>query len=171
MDPNLEQKIYAIERPSQKLLAVYFLQSLMALLAFPFVFVPLWFKFLTLKYKFDDEGVNASWGLIWKRQVFLTYGRIQDIHVSRGLIERWFNLASVDIQTASGSAAAELSIVGLHEYDEIRDFLYSKMRGFKSDSGTSSETDQSSEDSEALTLLRDIRDEIKKLNQPGTRYV
>lgn len=170
MDPNIEAKIYAIERPSSKLLVVYFIQSAMALLAFPMVFVPLWFKYLTLKYKFDDEGINASWGLIWKRQVYLTYGRIQDIHVSRGLVERWLNLATVDIQTASGSATAELSIVGLHEFDQIRDFLYSKMRGFKSDDAKPTESVEDN-DTEALALLREIRDEIKKLKQPGSEYV
>lgn len=170
MDPNLEAKIYAIERPSGKLMVVYFIQSAMALLAFPFVFVPLWFKYMTLVYKFDNEGVSASWGVIFKRQVYLTYGRIQDIHLSRGLVERWLDLGTVDIQTASGSATAELSIVGLHEYDEIRDFLYSKMRGYKTDSSSEvSETD--SNDEEALNLLREIRDEIKKMNQPGSEYV
>jgi putative membrane protein len=170
VDPNLEVKIYAIERPSSKLMVVYFIQSAMALLAFPLVFVPLWFKYLTLKYKFDHEGVSASWGVIFKRQVYLTYGRIQDIHLSRGLVERWLNLGTVDIQTASGSASAELSIVGLHEYDEIRDFLYSKMRGYKSDA-PSQDGEASSNDEEALHLLREIRDEIKKINQPGNHYV
>lgn len=170
MDPNLEAKIYAIERPSSKLMVVYFIQSAMALLAFPLVFFPLWFKYLTLKYKFDNEGVSAAWGVIFKRQVYLTYGRIQDIHVSRGLIERWLNLGTVDIQTASGSATAELSIVGLHEYDGIRDFLYSKMRGYKSDP-PSQDSETTTNDEEALSLLREIRDEIKKMNQPGSEYV
>lgn len=170
MDPNIEAKIYAIERPSSKLMVVYFIQSLMALLAFPAVFFPLWFKYLTLRYKFDREGISASWGVIFKRQVYLTYARIQDIHVSRGLVERWLGLATVDIQTASGSATAELSIVGLHEFDEIRDFLYSKMRGYKTDSPKPADT-QTADDSEALLLLREIRDEIKKMNQPGSHYV
>lgn len=170
MDPNTEAKIYAIERPSSKLMVVYFIQSALALFAFPFVFVPLWFKYLTLRYKFDQEGISAAWGVIFKRQVYLTYARIQDIHVSRGLVERWLNLATVDIQTASGSATAELSIVGLHEYDAIRDFLYSKMRGYKADTPKTAES-QTNDDAEALSLLREIRDEIKKMNQPGSHYV
>lgn len=129
MDDALAQRIYALKRPSPMLLWYYLVGSLVALCLFPFVFVPLYFKYKTLEYQFDDRGVRASWGILFRREVFLTYGRIQDIHLNRGLIERWMNLGTVNIQTASGSAGAELSIVGLHEYEAIRDFLYSRMRG------------------------------------------
>ncbi|HSH17618.1 MAG TPA: PH domain-containing protein, partial [Verrucomicrobiae bacterium] len=55
--------------------------------------------------------------------------RIQDIHLSSNLIERWLGLARIQIQTASGSSSAEMSIEGLLEFETVRDFLYSKMRG------------------------------------------
>jgi hypothetical protein len=35
----------------------------------------------------------------------------------------------VQVQTASGSAGAEMTIEGLREFEEIRDYLYGKMRG------------------------------------------
>ena len=37
--------------------------------------------------------------------------------------------ATRSIQTASGSAGAEMSIQGIKEFSELRDFLYSRMRG------------------------------------------
>jgi putative membrane protein len=63
--------------------------------------------------------------------VILNYSRIQDIHLSSNVVERWLGLAKVEIQTASGSAKAEMTIEGLTEFEAIRDFVYTKMRGIK----------------------------------------
>lgn len=163
MDPQIEQKIFALERPSPKLVMLYLVRSLAALVMFPFVFAPLYCKYISLRYHFDQEGVGASWGILFKKQVFLTYARIQDIHVTRGLLERWLKLGTVEVQTASGSAMAELSIVGLEEYDAIRDFLYSKMRGARGE--LNEESEASEEEPESLQLLMQIRDELRSIRQ------
>lgn len=172
MDEQQQAKIYSIERPSSKLLTVYFLNSLATLLAFPVVFGTLFCKYITLRYKFEEEGVSASWGVLFRRQVYLTYARIQDIHVSRGLVERWLGIGTVDIQTASGSATAELSIAGMEEYETIRDFLYSKMRGYREERKRAAEETGSGE---ALELLNAIRDEMRgirtALEQRGGGHV
>jgi putative membrane protein len=69
------------------------------------------------------------WGILFRREINLTYSRIQDIHLTSNFVERWLGLARVQIQTASGSASAEMTIEGVKEYEIVRDFLYSKMRG------------------------------------------
>jgi uncharacterized protein len=121
--------IFALTRPDRKLLTLYFIYSLAANVAFPFVFVPLLCRYITLRYRFDKEGVSVAHGLLWRRETYLTYARIQDIHVSRNIFERWLGLGAVEIQTASGSSSAEESIVGVREFNEIRNFLYARMRG------------------------------------------
>ncbi len=171
ISPELEQKIFQIKRPHSNLFWLYFFRSLAALIMFPFVFVPLLCKYYTLQYQFEDEGVGASWGVFFKRQVFLTYGRIQDIHVNRSLIERWLNLGTVEIQTASGSAGAELSIVGLMEYQQVRDFLYSKMRGARAlePSQKQQQTPVSTQPAPAMPVLASIRDELRSLRTSTTQ--
>jgi len=121
--------IYALTRPDDKLLTLYVIYSLLATAAFPFIFPPLYFRFKTLRYRFDEKGVAVSYGLLWRRESYLTYARIQDIHVSRNIFERWLGLGSVEIQTAAGSANAAEAIVGVRRYDDIRNFLYARMRG------------------------------------------
>ncbi|MGC9329017.1 MAG: PH domain-containing protein, partial [Candidatus Hinthialibacter sp.] len=79
------------------------------------------------------------------------------------LLERWLKLGTVEVQTASGSATAELSIVGLEEYDAIRDFLYSKMRGARGE--LNEESEASEEEPESLQLLMQIRDELRSIRQ------
>lgn len=69
------------------------------------------------------------WGVLFRREIHLTSARIQDIHLSSNVVERWLGLARIEIQTASGSAKAEMTIHGVRESEELRDFLYSRMRG------------------------------------------
>jgi hypothetical protein len=46
-------------------------------------------------------------------------------------VERWLGLGKLLVQTASGSSSAEMTLEGLKEFEAVRDFLYSKMRGVK----------------------------------------
>ena len=120
-----------IERPSPKLLRYYILKCLLAGPAFPFVLIPHYFKYHTLRYRFDSEGVSMRWGILFRREIILNYSRIQDIHLSSNLIERWLGLAKIEIQTAAGSASAEMTLEGIVEFEAVRDFLYAQMRGTK----------------------------------------
>ena len=153
--------IRAIQRPHRNLLKLYFLQAAATLIAFPFVFLPLYFRYHTLKYTFDDEGISASWGLLFKREIFLTYRRIQDIHVSRNLIERWLGIGKVEIQTASGSSSAELTLEGMEHWDAVRDYLYRKMRG----TGSGRSPTVAAEVDETVALLRAIKTDVEAVRR------
>jgi putative membrane protein len=126
-----EQHIFALERPDASLWTLYLIR---AVLSGPFVVVTLplfFFRYRTLRYRFDEEGIHMRVGVLFRREVNLTYARIQDIHLQSGVIQRWLGLADIQIQTASGSASAELVIEGFKEFEIIRDFLYARMRGTK----------------------------------------
>jgi uncharacterized membrane protein YdbT with pleckstrin-like domain len=169
----------SITRPDPALMNYYTIVSLLTVVAFPFVFVPLYFKYRTLQYAFDEKGVQMSWGMLFHREIYLTYRRIQDIHVSRNVIQRWLGLATVAVQTASGSSGAEMSIEGIRQPERLRDFLYAKMRGAQ-DSPSSAAAGEPTDvaegasgaeatggqpsadlDAEALALLKAIRDELR----------
>jgi uncharacterized protein len=120
---------YEITRPTKSLLWYYVLVSFAAGPFFPILLAPLFFKYETLRYKFDQKGVSMSWGILFRRETVLTYRRIQDIHLTRNILQRWMGLASVAIQTASGNAGAEMTIEGILEAEPLRDFLYAQMRG------------------------------------------
>jgi len=124
-------EIFAIERPDSSLMSYYVLASLVAGPFFPFVLLPLYFRYHTMRYRFSDEGVSMRWGILFRKEINLTFARIQDIHLTSNFVERWLGLARIQIQTASGSAKAEMTIEGIGEYRALRDFLYSRMRGAK----------------------------------------
>ena len=119
----------AITRPDKKLLHYYLIVAILSGPALPILLPLLLFKYETLRYRFDDQGIAMTWGFLFRQEVYLTYRRIQDIHLTRGLIQRWLGLSTVTVQTASGSAMPVMAIEGILQSEELRDFLYSKMRG------------------------------------------
>jgi len=72
-----------------------------------------------------------SWGILFRREIIVNYARIQDIHLRSNVVERWLGLARILVQTASGNSSAEMTIEGIKEFEALRDFLYSRMRGVK----------------------------------------
>jgi putative membrane protein len=150
----------SITRPEPALLRYYLITSLFALIAFPIVFLPRLFRYETLRYAFDDEGVAMSWGFIFRKEIYLTYRRIQDIHVTRNLIQRWLGLADVAVQTASGGSDVEMVIEGVREPDVLRDFLYRNMRGARGTEPPAAVVTPSADD-EVTQLLREIRDSLR----------
>jgi uncharacterized membrane protein YdbT with pleckstrin-like domain len=158
----------AITRPDERLMKYYVIVALLTLLAFPITLVALWIKYRTLRYRFDDEGVWRAQGILWRREVNVAYRRIQDIHLTSGLLQRWMGLATVSIQTAAGSANPELTIDGVLEAEALRDFLYTKMRGVRDHAHAGAATPKAAAlaggaPDEALALLTDIRDGLRRL--------
>lgn len=146
----------AITRPAPALMRYYALLALLSGPLFPITIIPLACKYLTLRYRFDGQGISMSWGVLFRREILLTYRRIQDIHLTRNLLQRWLGLASVAVQTASGSAAAEMTIEGILEAEALRDFLYSQMRGARDEDADAHEPHEDAD--EPLRLLTEIRD-------------
>ncbi len=148
-------------RPDPALLHYYLLVAALAVIGFPFVILPLYCRYRTLQYRFDEKGVSMAWGVLFKREVYLTYRRIQDIHVTRNIFHRWLGLADVSVQTASGSSGAEMTIEGIRDPQGLRDFLYSKMRGARGEADESGEAAPTAD--ESLSLLREIRDALRRI--------
>ncbi len=159
---DAEDRVRAIRRPHPKLFRYYVLFSLITGPAFPFVFAFLFLRYRTLNYRFDDEGVTMSWGALFKREISLTYSRIQDIHVRSNAVERWLGLSRLLVQTASGSAKAEMKVEGLLELSAVRNFMYSRMRGARAGApATAAPAQVAADDSAALaSTLREIAREM-----------
>ena len=164
MQSELEQRIFAIHRPSPALFKYYVLLSFLVGPLFVFPLVYLYFRYHTMRYAFDDEGISMRWGILFRREITLTYARIQDIHLTSNILERWLKLARIQIQTASASAAAEMTIEGVHEFEAVRDFLYTKMRGVrgKPAAAAAPKDDLASALREVAAELRAVREALEK---------
>lgn len=167
--PPQTHAIFALERPHPRLWTLYLIRSVLTGPAIILSLPLLYFRYYTLRYRFDDEGVHMRVGILFRREVNLTYARIQDIHLRSGFIQRWLGLADLQIQTASGNAGAELVIEGFKEYEAIRDFLYSRMRGARSDrhlpAAPASPSNPSASDPQTAAILLEIRDELRRTRE------
>lgn len=171
-DP-VPENISRLERPHPALWTYYVIVSICTgpglIASLPY----LYFRYHTLRYRFDGEGIHMKVGILFRREVNLTYARIQDIHLRSGIIQRWLGLANVQIQTASGSSGPELVIEGFKEFEAIRDFLYTRMRGYQTHTATT-KTEPSSPgaavsvpagEQETLLVLTSIRDELRRTRE------
>lgn len=162
VDPS---RIYSITRPDPSLLTLYVLYSILTFVMFPIVLTYLLIRYYTLQYRFDDQGVRMSHGLLFRSESLVQYSRIQDLHISRGLLERWLGLATIQVQTAAGSASPEMTLVGIRNFEEVRDFMYSRMRGARYGEEDPSAPEHSGKPDEVVALLTEIRNELRWLRE------
>ena len=172
----------ALERPSPNLLTYYLLAGLCTgpglVVAIPAFII----RYNTLRYRFEESGLRMQVGLFFRKEVVVAFRRIQDIHVSRNLVQRWLGIASVSVQTASGNALPEIVLEGVTDPDSVRDWLYERMRGAKGHVGQpvlrltpTTETSPSvppkldAQEGEVTELLRGIRDNLARLVEKSAR--
>jgi len=175
-----EQEIYALKRPVTNLMVYYILMSLLLGPFFFVILIPFYFRYITLRYRFDEEGISMRWGIFFRREINLTYTRIQDIHLMSNVVERWLGLARIKIQTASGSSQAEMTIEGIEASSALRDFLYARMRGTRTEAGAGQTASASPTEgalggttvAELTRTLQEVATEVRRLrlamgqNQP-----
>ena len=154
-------EIARLERPRKELLTWYFLKALATTFAFPLTMLLFYFRYHTMRYRFDEEGIHLSWGILMRHEIMLNYSRIQDIQLHSNVIERWLGLTRIEVQTAAGAADSEMTLEGLPSPEAMRDFLYSRMRGAHSaapgDSNVPSDPLQS--------VLLDVAAELRSIRE------
>ena len=160
--PGIPSEIAGITRPKRELMKWYFCKALATTFAFPITIVLLYFRFHTMRYRFDEEGIHMSWGILVRREILLNYSRIQDIHLHSNVIERWLGLARIEIQTAAGSSGSEMTLEGLPDPEAMRNFLYSRMRGAHDKHAGPVADPLASVLTEIASELKAIRDAIEK---------
>lgn len=153
-------------RPIPALMKYYALTSLVAGPFFVFPLIALVARYRSLRYHLDEEGISMRWGILFRREVSLSYARIQDIHLSSNVVERWLGLAKLQVQTASGSAKAEMTVEGVPDLDGMRDFFYARMRGARGElepPDAGAEALPTGEPDELTATLRAVASELRAL--------
>jgi uncharacterized membrane protein YdbT with pleckstrin-like domain len=158
--------IAVIGRPCPALMKYYVLKALATNVAAPVTLILLYFRFHTMRYRFDAEGIHMAWGILMRHEIMLNYSRIQDIQLRSNFVERWLGLTRIEIQTASGSSGSEMTLEGIADHAKMRDFLYSQMRGVRDQHHAS--TVPGAPDSLA-GILTEVADELRAIRQSMER--
>jgi uncharacterized protein len=165
-----DEEVLTIERPHKDLWRYYLIGSFALGPLFPILMVYGTIRFKTMRYRFTSEGISMSWGILFRREIIIQYSRIQDIHLRSNVLERWLGLAKVLVQTASGSAGAEMTLEGLKQFEAVRDFLYHRMRGVKDDERVpgrtkSGDTSGTAAAGELVEVLQAVATELRAIRQ------
>lgn len=128
---------------------LFSLETWIGVLAALFSFVPLivaslitlyWIsKFhSSLVYVLEDDKITIKKGVWWKTKSFVPYNRITNVVIYQGPISRRFDLAKLAIQTAGfsgttsrGTKVAEAEILGIKNFEEVKDFVMTLIKGMK----------------------------------------
>lgn len=83
-------------------------------------------------YLLREKDISYKRGLIFYKQISVTFNRIQHVEVSQGILAKLFGLSSVKIFTAGGSAS-DLSIPGLLTADaqKLKAFISEKISRYE----------------------------------------
>ena len=85
---------------------------------------PAAFRYFTTRFRITEAALELKSGLIFRQDRTIPLERIQNVTVSRSLIERALNVATLKIETASGGEAeASLSVVKFEDIDSIESQL------------------------------------------------
>jgi len=135
-------------------------------------FVAFWIRRYcsSISYLFTEDEIIAERGVWWKRKSVVPYNRITNIDVIQGPLSRRFGLGTVRVQTAGysgtggGGRVAELSILGVKNFEEIKDFITNLVRGIKpiAVEAEAEPTTLRNLILQILTELRKIREAIEK---------
>ena len=103
------------------------------------VFAAYWIEkyYESVSYKLTETDIIVKRGVWWKKVKFVPYNRITNLEIHQGPISRRLRLARISIQTAGYSyggghgQAAEASIFGVKNYEEIKEEILKFIRRFR----------------------------------------
>jgi membrane protein YdbS with pleckstrin-like domain len=88
--------------------------------------------FRVLEYAIDDDGVKMSGGVVWKKFVTVPYSKITNVDITRGPLQRLFNIGTIHVQTAGAAGKqgekAELKLVGIRDLEKVREVIIENIK-------------------------------------------
>lgn len=93
-------------------------------------------RFKTTRYVMTNLGVYKITGILFKRVQYVRYDKIFRIKIIRGLIDIMCETGAVGVfiknpettKVKAGVACPELIITGVHEYQQVYNFIISKLK-------------------------------------------
>ena len=119
-------------------------------------------------YIVTDRSLRIRSGVVWLREITMTFANVQGIRVSANPIERLLGLANVDVQSAGGGGSDASKarpsghlarFAGVDNAAEIRDLIVERLRVYR-DSGLGERTVEAQEP-HALAAAREVLQETR----------
>jgi len=134
------------------------------------IWIPAAFK--ALEYTIDDDGVKMKGGVVWKKYVTVPYSKITNVDITRGPLQRLYNIGTIHVQTAGAAGKqgekAELKLAGIRDLEKVREVIIENIKDLNySGSGRMKKELPSGGETvskDILNELRNIKSILKKKN-------
>ncbi len=120
-------------------------------------------------YELTPEKIVINRGIIVKKSVAIPYGRIQNVNVVKGPIQRFFSIATIKMETAGSSgqyARTEGNLPGIRNPEKLAEKITSQVTGIKRDKeGIGAEVKVEGTEAVLTEILKEIkhlRNDLKK---------
>ena len=94
------------------------------------IWIPAAFK--ALEYTIDEDGVKMKGGVVWKKYVTVPYSKITNVDITRGPLQRLFNIGTIHVQTAGAAGKqgekAELKLAGIRDLEKVREVIVENIK-------------------------------------------
>ncbi|MGC7133508.1 PH domain-containing protein [Listeria ivanovii subsp. ivanovii] len=117
--------------------AIYVIVVLVILL----ILTPAVLKYITYKYILEDQGIRIKYGLIFRKNTYIPYERIQTVQKKQWFFFIPFDVCQILIETAGGNGKAEADLVAVPVgvVDELKDLRDGKKQAIKEEHVTDEE--------------------------------
>ena len=123
----------------------------------------------SIKYVFAEDEIVVEKGVWWKTKSVVPYNRVTNVNIYQGPLSRRYGIGRLAIQTAgfsgvnsSGQKTAEADIIGIRDFDKIKDEVMGFVKGTKPVAVEAKAEFVKDGNSEVLEELRRIRIAVEK---------
>lgn len=119
--------------PDQEAITVRFLQISLGITVFLIIFSYIWavLTYNNYRYRLDEKNFRSEKGVIFKRYLSIPYGRIQNLEIRRGIIDRILGLSTLYIETAGKGIEGEIPGLSRESTERLREELIKKVEILK----------------------------------------
>ena len=126
------------------------------------IWIPAAFK--ALEYTIDDDGVKMHGGVVWKKYVTVPYSMITKVEITRGPLQRLFNIGTIHVQTAGAAGKkAELKFSGIRDLEKVREVIIQNIKDTSYYAGNISTQGATMNIKEKTPVLESILEELRNI--------
>ena len=121
----------------------------------------------TLRYQLSGDDLRLDSGVFWKKRKVIPLHKITNVNTLQGPLERLYGLGHLNVQTAGhgASTSPEGRLVGLEEFEKIKEEVMEKVRFVKSESVITEDRPRERTEQELLKEMLEVLSRIEKNTQ------
>jgi len=120
--------------------------------------------FKTLRYELSSDDLRLESGVFWRKRKAIPFHKITNVNTLQGPFERRFGLGHLNVQTAGhgASTSPEGKLVGLEDFDRIKEEVMQKVRLVKSEATTTEDRPRERTEQELLREMLEVLSRIER---------